>query len=625
LPCFWPRGGVRRYPRQMLKRCLLAAVLVGWGSPARADPAASEGMEHPVAAPVPGETDVDVDEVLKSARRELVTLLAKQSVKGEDESRISPPDAPISVGTPPPSMTSLIPKRPLVATGSVPELTWLRGLAMPDIPIRWDDRLVHELEYFRTHPRGRALVRGLFQRQAAYGTMIRAKLRAAQLPEDLIYVAMAESGFDPKARSEVGALGIWQLMPAPASQYGLEMTSWIDARMSPEPCTDAAMRYFHDVYADLGSWPLSLAAYNMGYGALLRSIQKYNTNDFWLLASLEAGLPFETVSYITRIMAYAIVGRNRARFGLADIPLDTPSDTVTIDLPGGLTFAKIAKNSGLDVATLTALNPELKKPRLPPDVKTWPLRVPKDRAARFHEKWAGQLQLLPPHRQHVLRLGERLSDVAEMYATTTAKLLKLNDWPDGSAPRPGTKLLVPDVEPIVIAKAMPDRPPVGVPPDSFVYVDRRRVFYRVAQGDELSEIAQFFRVSVDELKVWNRIATDAKLQRGMYLQLYVPPEAELNQTLVLAPNQVRTLVVGSEEFFNFHESQQKRVRKRYRVKPGDTLRTLAEKFDLSIGSLARINQFGREKKLEPDSEIIVYVAEPTPASPQSNAKRTAPN
>jgi hypothetical protein len=93
----------------------------------------------------------------------------------------------------------------------------------------------------------------------------------------------------------------------------------------------------------------------------------------------------------------------------------------------------------------------------------------------------------------------------------------------------------------------------------------------------------------------------------MFLQLFVPADAELAQTVVLTPNQVRTLVVGSEEFFNFHESQQNRVRVRYRIKPGDTLRSVAEHFELSIGSIARINQFGRDKKLEPDSEIIVYV------------------
>jgi membrane-bound lytic murein transglycosylase D len=623
----------------MLKRCLLAAAIaVFWGSTAHADPvlpesapeqSASDHIAHAAElaaedAESAQESDIDVDEVLKSARRELLALLAKQSVSrdrlDETATTVAHAAAPISVGTPPPSMTSTIPPRPLQASGAVPELAWLRGLALPDIPVRWDDRLVRELDYYRTHPRGKNLVRGLFVRQAAYAAMIRAKLREAQLPEDLLYVAMVESGFDPKARSDVGAAGMWQLMPAPATQYGLEMSSWVDARMNPEACTDAALRYLHDAYEDLGSWPLALAAFNMGHGALLRSIQKYNTNDFWLLSSLVAGLPYETVSYITRIMAYAIIGHNRARFGLADIAQDLPSDTVTVELPGGVALAKVARAAGMELAALSALNPELRKTRLPPDVKTWSVRLPKERAARFRERWV-QSSLSPPHRQHVLRLGERLSDVADMYGTTTAKLLKLNELPEGTLPRAGQKLWVPDIAPT--PKVVSERPAVGVPADSFVYVDRRRVFYRVAPGDDIAEIAQFFRVTTDELRMWNRIAGDAKLQRGMYLQLYVPADAELSQTLVLAPNQVRTLVVGSEEFFNFHESQQKRVRKRYRVKPGDTLRSLAERFELSIGSLARINQFAREKKLEPDSEIIIYVADPAAAT--TNTKRTAAN
>jgi membrane-bound lytic murein transglycosylase D len=315
-------------------------------------------------------------------------------------------------------------------------------------------------------------------------------------------------------------------------------------------------------------------------------------------------------------MAFAIIGHNRARFGLADVVPDARVETATVDITGGVSLARVARAAGMDVTALAALNPELKKPRLPPDVKTWPVRIPKDRLQRFREKWASQGPLLPPHREHVLRLGERLSDVAELYSTTAAKLLKLNDLPDGTTPRAGQKLMVPDVDPT--PKLDTERPVVGLPGDAFVYVDRKRMFYRVADGDELGEIARFFRVTPEELRMWNRISMDAKLQRGMFLQLFVPADAELSQTLVLAPNQVRTLVVGSEEFFNFHETQQNRVRLRYRVKPGDTLRSLSDRFELSIGSIARINQFSRDKKLEPDSEIIVYVSDQT-------AKRSASN
>jgi membrane-bound lytic murein transglycosylase D len=600
----------------MWKRGLPAVVLVSsWAAVVHADPTPADPAAAAPQASAP-EADVDVDEALRSARRELFALLAKDAIAREREEPDAVGEPAISVGTLPPALTSAIPKRPLTASGAPPDLTWLRNLTLPDIPVRWDDRLVRALEYYKNDSRGRALVRGLFARQSLYAPMILAKLRAAQLPEDLLYIAMVESGFNPKARSDAGALGVWQLMTAPASQYGLEMSRWVDARMNPEHCTDAALRFLRDVYDDLGSWPLAMAAFNMGYGALLRSIQKYNTNDLWLLSNLEAGLPYETISYITRVMAFSIIGRNRARFGVADVVPEVPVETVTIELPGGANLTRVARAAGMEVAALAAYNPELKKPRLPPDAKSWPVRIPKERAAHFREKWASQGPAAVAHRQHVVRLGERLSDVAETYGTTTAKLLKLNDLANAAAVRAGDKLIVPDVEPA--PKAASERPVVGIPGDAFVYVDRKRVFYRVAQGDDLDEIARFFRVTSEELRMWNRVATDAKLQRGMFLQLYVPTDTELSQTLVLAPDQVRTLVVGSEEFFNFHESQQNRVRLRYRVKPGDTLRSLAERFDLSIGSIARINQFTRDKKLEADSEIIIYVAE-------QNSKQTAAN
>jgi membrane-bound lytic murein transglycosylase D len=605
----------------MMSRRFLAVLLsFCWPLSARADEGvaatATDSDEAPEAA-VPRE-EVDVAEVLRSARKELVALLARDVATNDNPSDTAAAGdgGAISIGVPPPSMSSSVPAPRLSPTAPSPELGWLRDLVLPDLPVRWDDRLLRMLEYYRNDSRGRAQMRGLIARQGRYGGMIRAKLRAASLPEDLVYVAMVESAFDPRARSEVGAVGMWQLMTAPATEYELEMSRWVDERMSPEQSTDAAVRYLHDMYAELGSWPLSLAAFNMGYGALMRAVQKYNTNDFWLLSSLEAGLPYETISYVTRVMAFAIICRNRARFGVADVTPDAPIDLPRVPVAGGTNLLKVARAAGVDLVTLSALNPELKKSRLPPDVKSWPVRIPKERLTHFREKWASQGLQLPAHREHTLRLGERLADVAELYGTTTAKLLKLNDLVEGSSVRPGQKLMVPDVEPVRVAQV--ERPAVGVPGDSFVYVDRKRLFYRVCDGDEVGEIARFFRVTPEEIRMWNRISTDAKLQRGMFLQLFVPSDAELSQTLVLAPNQVRTLVVGSEEFFNFHESQQNRVRRRYRVKPGDTLRSIAERFELSIGSIARINQFSRDKKLVPDSEIIIYV-------PEQTGKRSASN
>ena len=592
LPCKQPRASAG---------LLSLALSVTFANTAAADP--SDPPEK--AASATEEADVQVE--LAAARRELLALVAREAASTRDRPGVQDSAPPVSLGVPPPSMTSAAPPPRKTPPPARTRLDWLEGLTLPDLPVRWDDRLVRMLDYYRTDARGRALMRGLLTRKGRYAAMLRAKLKAANLPEDLAYVAMVESAFDPRAKSEVGALGLWQLMTAPASEYGLEMTRWVDERMSPPRATDAALEYLRDLHADLGSWPLALAAFNMGSGALVRAMQKYNTNDFWLLANLEAGLPYETITYVTKVSAFAVIGKNPGRFGLGDVVPDPPVETAEIALPGGTNLSRVARAAGVDLDEISNLNPELKRGRLPPDAKTWNVRVPKDRLARVRDKWASTGSPLPAHRIHVLRLGERIAEVAVMYGTTVSKLYKLNDFADGASVRAGTRLRVPDVEPLPRPAIEP--PTIGVLGDRFVYSDRKRVFYRVADGDDLREIALFFRVTTDEILMWNRVSSDCKLQRGMFLQLYVPPETDLSQTIVLTPNEVRTLVVGSEEFFNFHETQQNRKRIRYRVKPGDTLKSLAERFDLSVGSIARINQFSRDTKLKPNSEIIVYVSD----------------
>jgi membrane-bound lytic murein transglycosylase D len=129
----------------------------------------------------------------------------------------------------------------------------------------------------------------------------------------------------------------------------------------------------------------------------------------------------------------------------------------------------------------------------------------------------------------------------------------------------------------------------------------------VRSGDRLDDLARHFRVTLDELRTWNDVSSDAALHDGMYLQIFVPHDLDLSGALVLPEERVRTLVVGSEEFLNFHESQRDRVRIRYRVGEGDSMRSLSSRFDLSVGSIARINGFSRYRDLNPDDEIILYV------------------
>ncbi|MDD9938615.1 MAG: LysM peptidoglycan-binding domain-containing protein [Myxococcales bacterium] len=552
---------------------------------------------------------IDVAEALRLARVELDALDV-----GEDPSE--PIGAPaIAVESTPPLLSS-----DLSAPARAPErqaapAPWLEGIALPDIPIRWDRRLVEMLEYYRDNPRGRGHIRAWMQRSGRYEGMIRRTFREAGLPEDLLYVAMVESGYDPTVESPAGAMGMWQFVKATGSDYDLEVNRWVDERRSPEQATRAAAAFFEDLHGRLGSWPLSLAAFNMGYGALLRSIRKYNSNDFWLLSRVEAGLPYETIAYVHKVMACAIIAHNPERFGLGDLQKDPPVGTTLVQVPGGTGLGRLARAASMTQEALAKHNPELRRKRLPPDVRQYPLRIPNDKVERFRSRWPQLQANRASHGVHVLRFGERLRDVAQMYGTTEVKLRRLNDLSRSEQVQPGTRLKVPDVEPK--APETPSSAIVGVPDRSFAYDDRRHVFYHVIPGDRLDSIARFFQVSSDELAAWNDVSSDARLHSGMVLQLFVPASVDLQHARVVSASQVETLVVGSEPFLDHHEEQRDRVRVRYRVKDGDTLRSLSKRFDLSVGSIARINGFSRYTKLQPDNRVILYV----PSDQAARARR----
>ena len=593
-----------RIASRALSTVLLTGCL-GWGSYAAwptgiaqaeppGPPGAPSGAHGDLQSPPDDGELISAEEAIAAARREIAAL-ALVDLHASDTSRL------------PQELTSHAPAAapPRHVATPTPDVAWLQGLRLPDFPVRWDDRLVDLLTYYRDSPRGRAHIQAWLQRSGRYREMIVGKLRAASMPEDLVFVAMVESGFDPLAKSSASAVGMWQFVRPTARDYGLRVDRWADQRKSPEHATDAAIGFFKDLHHRLGSWPLAMAAFNMGYGAMVRAIRKYNSNDFWVLSNLEAGLPYETVTYVAKVTACAIVAKNPERFGLSKLSSDPPVDTLLVEVPGGVGLGRLARAAGFQVAALAELNPELRRRRLPPDAKTWQLRLPRARLARFQQRWPEVSAATPSHRKHRLRLGETLSDLAEIYQTTEPRLLALNDLERSADVRPGHLLTVPDVVPGTAHPA--EDPVVGVPDAAFAYPDRRRVFYRVTPTDTLREVARFFGVTTDELQRWNNVSREANLVSGMYLQVFVAKERDLSRTIVMTPDEVRTIVVGSEAFFNYHEAQQNRRRIRYRVQPGDTLESVAKRFGLSVGSIARINRFSRRGHLHPDSEIILYV------------------
>ena len=486
--------------------------------------------------------------------------------------------------------------------GETVDLSFLKGLKLPSTPVRWDSRVIEYLLFFKNDPRGRDLASAWLKRRERFGPMVRRVLAEHALPADLQYVAMIESGYDPLAHSAADAWGMWQFIEQPATYYGLRVDRWVDERRDPEPATRAAARFMRDLYDRFGSWELTFAAYNMGYGGLLRTIKKYNSNDYWLLSHLEAALPFETSLYVAKISAMAIVANNPERFGFDKVTPEKTLQVAKVDVAVGSSLTQIADAAGITLQQLKAVNPHLKLSRVPPGEPAVQVYVPRTAQVRFAQQWSTRHEQTP--HPYTVRLGETLEQVARRTGTTTQQLRALNEIANETTVKAGFVLFVP-------TRARPaqdhtEQLVCSVPAREFAYADKKRVFYRVGPEDTTELVARHFEITPADLGAWNSIAPEAALQLGMLLQLFVRPDQDLSQAVVYMPDEVRILTVGSNEFFDYHESQRGRVRVRYVVQKNDTLSALAERFDLSTGSLGRINQFASDKALRVGERVTVY-------------------
>ncbi|MBK6529384.1 MAG: lytic transglycosylase domain-containing protein, partial [Deltaproteobacteria bacterium] len=300
--------------------------------------------------------------------------------------------------------------------GLPPELAG--RLQMPALPFRMTTRMVRELGLFRTDSRARRLAQRWTVLAGRYRTRMQQSLAAEGMPTALLWVAAAESAFDPRAESSAGAAGLWQFMPDTARSFGLRVNTWVDERRDPEHSTRAAVRYLRDLHARLGSWELAFAAYNMGYTNLLRSIRKYNTNDFDTLATLEAGLPWETTHYVPRILSLAVAAEPR---GLRDHH-HRPEAPVTwedVEVQRSLPLAAIAREGQVSEASCASSTP--------PSCAPARRRRPAERPSCCTSLSAAGPRCAPP---------SRASRRPPRGATCCATGRPSTRWPPASAPGP---------------------------------------------------------------------------------------------------------------------------------------------------------------------------------------------
>ncbi|MBF0205680.1 MAG: lytic transglycosylase domain-containing protein [Oligoflexia bacterium] len=250
-----------------------------------------------------------------------------------------------------------------------------------DIPVVQNRQVKKWIKYFCTKGRSKFISYG--QRAGRYAPLLRKILVQQQLPEDLIFLAMAESGFYNRAKSSAHAVGPWQFISSTALEYGLKIDRFVDERKDPIKSTVAAGNYLKKLYAEFGSWELAFAAYNAGEGKVWGAIRYQRTYDFWELSRGDL-LKSETKEHIPKIMALAIIGKNLELFGLHNIDFATPLDFEELSLPPGVDLRSLSSQLGESYNLIRNYNPELRRTITPLNLAYYPLRVPVGTVAKWN-------------------------------------------------------------------------------------------------------------------------------------------------------------------------------------------------------------------------------------------------
>ena len=370
-----------------------------------------------------------------------------------------------------------------------------------DLPLVVNDYVASYINFFANTTKGHNTLLHSFQRAGRYRAMIQRVMSEEGVPQDLIYLAVAESGFQPRAvnaRSRAG--GMWQFMPH--GNYGLNRNSYVDERFDPEKSTRAYARYMKYIYAQLGDWYLSMAGYDWGTGNIQHAVQKTGYADFWELYRRN-NLPGETKNYVPEILAAIIIANHPTQYGFDDITLDPPvlTDTVTINYSADLRL--VSDIVGAPVDELIALNPSLLRLVTPPDSK-FDLHLPAGTAALFQEKIAA----IPESkrnswRYHKVTPDDTLASVAHTYSVSVSTLAEANQL-DQTGKLDGIEALIVPVAPAAAPSA-------------------HTVYYTTRHGDTLVSVADRFGVSLTQLRRWNNLpATGIKIAAGRRLHVAEP-------------------------------------------------------------------------------------------------------
>ena len=324
-----------------------------------------------------------------------------------------------------------------------------------DIPIVVNYRVEQFIQYFQTTLRPKFAT--WLARSNKYIPFMRSVLREHGLPEDLVYLALIESGFDPYAYSRAKAVGMWQFIFLTGKRYGLRVNWWVDERRDPEKSTIAAAKYLKDLYEMFDCWYLAAAGYNAGEYKIIKAIKRYRTEDFWKLAN-QRYLKRETKDYVPLMIAAALVAKDPEKYGFTDVAYEEPLRYDKVNVPELTDLSHVAKACGTSLDEIKDLNPELRRGVTPPNETEYEIKIPFKKKDLFLEN----LEAMQPlekfqFKTHLVKKGETLNRIAKSYRVDLDPLLEINHLNKTSRIPKGMNLFIPiakdeKIRPLVMAQ-----------------------------------------------------------------------------------------------------------------------------------------------------------------------------
>lgn len=382
-------------------------------------------------------------------------------------------------------------------------------LPVSDIPLTLNSKVEYFLYYFQT--RGKQSFSNWLSRSSRYIPMMKEILKREGMPEDLVYVAMIESGFQMNARSWANAVGPWQFISETGRRYSLRIDQWVDERKDPVKATTAAALYMKELYGMFkGDWYLAAAGYNAGENKILRAIDMYNTTDFWEI-SQGSYLKRETKEYVPKLLAAAIIAKDPARFGFSNLAYLSPIQFDTVTIPSRTNLDLVARLTGTSYETIKELNPDLRHWCTPPNYPDYQLKIPKGTRQRFEAEYAKipeDLRFTEKTFYTHYKAGKRdsLKKIAVRFGMTPTALAELNRLNVNSR-LAGRTLVVP-------ARQTVDFGHEGRAPSKLAAKGDYNKFYTVKKGDTLGTLAKRFNVSPKLLSAWNNLKVKVALKPG---------------------------------------------------------------------------------------------------------------